>query len=243
PQLPVLDVAAEIVDGLETGTRAVLSAPPGAGKTTIVPLLLLEQAWCTGRIILLEPRRLAARAAASRMASLLAEAVGETVGYRMQLANKFSTRTRIEVVTEGVFARMVLDDPDLAGISAVLFDEFHERSLDADFGLALALDVQAGLREDLRFLVMSATLDIERITGLLDHPAVIRSEGRSFPVEVRHRDRSAGERIEDAMAAAIRDVIRSETGSILAFLPGQAEIRRTAERLDGIFGPETLIVP
>lgn len=243
PQLPVLDVAAEIIGGLETGTRAVLSAPPGAGKTTIVPLLLLEQAWCTGRIILLEPRRLAARAAAGRMASLLAEAVGETVGYRMRLDNKVSAHTRIEVVTEGVFARMVLDDPDLAGVSAVLFDEFHERSLDADFGLALALDVQAGLREDLRILVMSATLDIERITGLLDHPAVIRSEGRSFPVEVRHRDRSAGERIEDAMAAAIRDVIRSETGSILAFLPGQAEIRRTAERLDGIFGPETLIVP
>src|SRR3546814_7206072 len=130
---------------------------------------------------------------------------------------------------------MVLDDPDLASISAVLFDEFHELSLYADFGLALALDGQAGLREDLRILVMSATLDIERIANLLDRPAVIRSEGRSFPIEIRHRDRPAGERIEDAVAAAIRDVHRSEAGSILAFLPGQAEIRRTAERLEGVF--------
>src|SRR5690606_17566214 len=136
PQLPVLDVAAEIIDGLETGTRAVLSAPPGAGKTTIVPLLLLEHAWCTGRIILLEPRRLAARAAAGRMASLLAEAVGEPVGYRTRHDNKDCARARIEVVTEGVSARRALDDPGPAGVSAVLFDEFHERSLDADFGLA-----------------------------------------------------------------------------------------------------------
>ncbi len=170
------------------------------------------------------------------MASLLGEMVGETVGYRMRLDNRVSSRTRIEVVTEGVFARMVLDDPVLSGISAVIFDEFHERSLDADFGLALALDVQSALRDDLRILVMSATLDVERIAALLDEPPVIRSEGRSFPIDIRHRDRSGSgqgqERIEDAMTAAILDAHSQEEGSILAFLPGQAEILRTAERLE-----------
>ncbi len=236
PVLPVTGVLSELADALSTEVRAVLSAPPGAGKTTMVPLWLLDQAWCTGKIILLEPRRLAARAAAARMASLLQEDVGERVGYRMRLDNRISSRTRIEVVTEGVFARMILDDPELQGVSAVIFDEFHERSLDADFGLALALDVQAGLREDLRILVMSATLDVERVAALLGAPPVIRSEGRSFPVDVRYRDRTSGERIEDAMAAAILSLHATETGSILAFLPGQAEIRRTAERLEGRLG-------
>ena len=244
PRLPIKDVLPNLGAALSTGTRAVLSAPPGAGKTTLVPLYLLEQAWRgDGRIILLEPRRLAARAAAGRMASLLGEKVGETVGYRMRLDNRISARTRIEVVTEGVFARMILDDPELAGISTVLFDEFHERSLDADFGLALALDVQAALREDLRIVVMSATLDIDRVSALLNHPPAIVSEGRSYPVEIRHQDRPAGERIEDSMARAIIEAHRGESGSILAFLPGQAEITRTAERLDGRFGPETTVVP
>jgi len=243
PKLPVTEVLGEIAEALMSGTRAVLSAPPGAGKTTLVPLVLLDQAWCMGRIILLEPRRLAARAAASRMASLLGETVGERIGYRMRLDSRISARTRIEVVTEGVFARMILDDPELAGISAVIFDEFHERSLDADFGLALALDVQSALREDLRILVMSATLDVERVAGLLDNPPVIKSEGRSFPVDIQHRDRPPNERIEDAMTRAILDAHANETGSILAFLPGQAEILRTAERLDGRFGPETVVVP
>ncbi|MGK9053587.1 ATP-dependent helicase HrpB [Neorhizobium petrolearium] len=243
PKLPVTEVLGDITDALAGGTRAVLSAPPGAGKTTLVPLALLDQAWCTGRIILLEPRRLAARAAASRMAFLLDEAVGERVGYRMRLDNRISARTRIEVVTEGVFARMILDDPELAGVSAVIFDEFHERSLDADFGLALALDVQSALREDLRILVMSATLDVERVAELLDNPPVIKSEGRSFPIDIRHRDRAPNERAEDAMTRAILETHASETGSILAFLPGQAEILRTAERLGGRFGPETTVVP
>ncbi len=224
--------------------RAVLSAPPGAGKTTLVPLHLLGQAWRDdGKIILLEPRRLAARAAAGRMASLLGEQVGETVGYRMRLDNRISTKTRIEVVTEGVFARMILDDPELSGVSTVIFDEFHERSLDADFGLALALDVQSALREDLRILVMSATLDIERVAALLNHPPVIESTGRSFPIDIRYQDRPGGERIEDAMVRAIAGFHASESGSILAFLPGQAEITRTAERLEGRFGAETLIAP
>ena len=244
PKLPITDVLPELGAALSSGTRAVLSAPPGAGKTTLVPLYLLEQAWRgDGRIILLEPRRLAARAAAGRMASLLGEKVGETVGYRMRLDNRVSARTRIEVVTEGVFARMILDDPELAGVSAVLFDEFHERSLDADFGLALALDVQVALREDLRIVVMSATLDVERVSALLDHPPAIVSEGRSYPVEIRHQGRPAGERIEDGMARAIIEAHRAESGSILAFLPGQAEILRTAERLEGRFGAETTVVP
>ncbi len=224
--------------------RAVLSAPPGAGKTTLVPLHLLGQAWRgDGKIILLEPRRLAARAAAGRMASLIGEQVGGTVGYRMRLDNRISPATRIEVVTEGVFARMILDDPELAGVSVVIFDEFHERSLDADFGLALALDVQSALRDDLRILVMSATLDVERVAALLDHPPVIESLGRSFPIDIRYQDRPGGERIEDAVTRAIVDAHANEAGSILAFLPGQAEITRTVERLQGRFGAGTLIAP
>ncbi len=164
PQLPVSAVLPQLRDALHDHNSAVLCAPPGAGKTTIVPLDILDQPWLDGRkIILLEPRRLAARAAASRMASLLGEEPGGTVGYRMRLDNRISSRTRIEVVTEGVFTRMILDDPELTDVGLVIFDEFHERSLDADFGLALALDAQAGLREDLRILVMSATLDVEKV--------------------------------------------------------------------------------
>ncbi|MDO1584677.1 ATP-dependent helicase HrpB [Rhizobium oryzicola] len=243
PKLPVTDVLPELGRVLLEGNRAVLSAPPGAGKTTLVPLYLLEQPWCTGKIILLEPRRLAARAAAGRMASLLGEAVGDTVGYRMRLDNRISAATRIEVVTEGVFARMILDDPELNGVSAVLFDEFHERSLDADFGLALALDAQSALREDLKLLVMSATLDVERVAALLDEAPVVKSEGRSFPIDIRHSDRAPQERIEDAMARAVLEAHASESGSILAFLPGQAEILRTKERLEQRLPTPTVLVP
>nr|WP_206113385.1 ATP-dependent helicase HrpB [Rhizobium laguerreae] len=244
PELPVSHVLPAVAVALEKQKRAVLSAPPGAGKTTLVPLYLLDQDWRgDGKIILLEPRRLAARAAASRMASLIGEQVGETVGYRMRLDNRISAATRIEVVTEGVFARMILDDPELNGVSVVIFDEFHERSLDADFGLALALDVQSALREDLRILVMSATLDVERVAALLDHPPVIESLGRSFAIDIRYQDRPGGERIEDAVTRAILDAHANEAGSILAFLPGQAEITRTVERLAGRFGAKTLIAP
>lgn len=244
PVLPVTGVLADLDTALARGRSAVLVAPPGAGKTTLVPLHLLNAPWAgAGRIILLEPRRLAARAAARRMAALLGEEVGGTVGYAMRMDSRQSARTRILVVTEGVFARMALDDPELAGVSAVLFDEFHERSLDGDFGLALALDIAAGLRDDLRLLVMSATLDGARVAALLDGAPVIESKGRAFPVDVRHEPRDPGVPVEDAMAAAIRRALACETGSVLAFLPGQREIMRTAERLEGAIPANTDIVP
>ncbi len=241
--LPITEVLGDLTSSLSRGKRAILSAPPGAGKTTMVPLALIQEAWCTGKVILLEPRRLAARAAAARMAALIEENVGQTVGYRMRLDTRISQATRIEVVTEGVFSRMILEDPELAGVSAVIFDEFHERSLDADFGLALALDAQSALREDLRILVMSATLDTDRIATLLERAPVIKSEGRSFPVEIRYHERGQQERPEDAVTRAIEDAHHTEEGSILAFLPGQAEIRRVAERLDGRFDARTVIAP
>ncbi|MGF0539715.1 ATP-dependent helicase HrpB [Agrobacterium sp. ES01] len=244
PDLPVTAVLPDLGSALAAANRAILSAPPGAGKTTLVPLYLLQQDWlANGKIIVLEPRRLAARAAAARMAFLFGEAVGETIGYRMRLDSRISTRTRIEVVTEGVFARMILDDPELSGVSAVLFDEFHERSLDADFGLALALDVQSALRPDLRLVVMSATLDVARIAELLVGAPVIESHGRSYPVDIRYRDRPGSMRIEDAMTDAILDMHATEDGSILAFLPGQAEIRRVAERLEGRLPVATHVTP
>ena len=244
PALPVTEIFPALDVALTNGNAGVLVAPPGAGKTTLVPLHLLGASWRKDRtIILLEPRRLAARAAASRMASLMGEEVGATVGYRMRLENKVSAKTRILVVTEGVFARMILDDPDLKDIAAVLFDEFHERSLDADFGLALALDVQAALRPDLKLLVMSATLDGARVAKLLGDAPVLESKGRSFPIDIRYRERKPDERIEDAMARAIRDTLADETGSILAFLPGQREIERTAEALQGRVPADVMIVP
>jgi len=222
----------------------VLVAPPGAGKTTMVPPALLDAPWRgDGTILLLEPRRLAARAAARRMAGFFGEEPGGMVGYAMRMERRVTARTRILVVTEGILARMILDDPELTGIAAILFDEFHERSLDGDFGLALALDVQGALRPDLRLLVMSATLDGARVARLLDGAPVIESAGRAFPVEIRHRDRAAGMPVEDAMASAILDLLAEESGSILAFLPGQREIERTAERLAGRVAQTVDIVP
>jgi len=244
PQLPVTEALPRLLDALRVRSSAVLVAPPGAGKTTLVPLALLDEAWRgDGRILLLEPRRLAARASARRMAELLGEDPGGTVGYAMRMESKVGPRTRILVVTEGVLARMILDDPELVGISAILFDEFHERSLDGDFGLALALDVQGALRPDLRLLVMSATIDGARVSRLMGNSAVITSEGRSFPVDIRHEERGPDEKIEDAMARAIRGAIAKEEGSILAFLPGQREIERTAERLEGHIPANADIVP
>ncbi len=230
--LPIDATLPELRSTLVAKTSAVLVAPPGAGKTTRVPLALLAEPWMKGKkIVLLEPRRLAARGAAQRMARLLGEQVGETVGLRVRLGSKISSKTRIEVVTEGVFSRMILDDPSLEGIAAVLFDEFHERSLDADFGLALALDAQAALREDLRILVMSATLDGARVAALLGNAPVIESLGRAFPVETIYLGRDPDKRIEEQTVLAILRALREESGSILAFLPGQAEIRRTEDAL------------
>ncbi len=221
----------------------MLVAPPGAGKTTRVPLALMDQAWLGGRkILVLEPRRLAARGAAERMARTLGERVGDRIGLRARLVSKSGPKTQIEVVTEGVFTRMILDDPSLDGVGAVLFDEFHERSLDADLGLALALDAQAGLRDDLRILVMSATLDGARVAALLGSAPVIESEGRAYPVETRYVGRDPHGRLDAQMTDAIVRALRAEPGSILAFLPGQGEIRRVAEQLAERIGDPTVIV-
>jgi ATP-dependent helicase HrpB len=234
--LPIDAVLDELSQTLEGHNAAVLVAPPGAGKTTRVPLALLDAPWAIGKkIIVLEPRRIAARASAERMAKTLGERAGETVGYRVRFGSKISRKTRIEVVTEGIFSRQILDDPELSGVAAVLFDEFHERSLDADLGLALARDAQTGLREDLRLLVMSATLDGARVARLLGEAPVIASEGRAFAVETRYLGRKVDAPLERQMADAIATALRADPGSVLAFLPGAAEIRRTqnflAERI------------
>jgi ATP-dependent helicase HrpB len=231
PPLPIDDAIPALLTALAQAPYAVLVAPPGAGKTTRVPLALLDAPWRgDARIIMLEPRRLAARAAAHRMAQTLGEDVGQTVGYRVRMDAKVSGKTRIEVVTEGVFTRMLLDDPELTGVAAVLFDEFHERSLDGDLGLALTLDA-AALRPDLRVLVMSATIDGARVARLLAGAPVITSEGRAFPVETFYAEPDPLARLEDQVTAAILAALREHTGSALVFLPGQGEITRVAERL------------
>jgi ATP-dependent helicase HrpB len=229
---PVLEALPLLKKALAAGDAAVLVAPPGAGKTTVAPLALLDEPWVEGRkLILLEPRRLAARAAAGRMASMLEESVGETVGLRVRLESRVSARTRLEVVTEGVFTRMILDDATLEGVACVLFDEFHERSLDADIGLAFARDSQSLLREDLRLLVMSATLDVAPIRALLGGAPLIESAGRMYAVDTRYLGRDALAPVEDQAVRAIRGALARDDGGILVFLPGQGEIRRVAERL------------
>ena len=230
--LPIDDALARLTAALAANHAAVLVAPPGAGKTTRVPLVLLDQPWAASKkILVLEPRRLAARAAAARMAWTLGEQVGDTVGLRVRFGSKVSKRTRVEVITEGVFTRLVLDDPSLEGVAAVLFDEFHERSLDADLGLALARDAQQGLREDLKLLVMSATLDGARVAALLGNAPVVKSEGRAFAVETRYLGRDQRAPIERQVADAVQRGLRADTGSLLVFLPGAAEIRRTETQL------------
>src|SRR5215470_15640498 len=225
--LPIDAVTPDLVAALALGTTAVLVAPPGAGKTTRVPLVLAAEPWAAGkRILVLEPRRLAARAAAARMAQTLGETLGETVGYRVRFGTMVSKRTRIEVMTEGIFTGLIQDDPSLDGVGAVLFDEFHERSLDADLGLAFARDAQQSLREDLRLLVMSATIDGARIAKALGDAPVIASEGRAFPVETRYLGRDPAKPIEVQVADAVVRALRTEAGSVLVFLPGVAEIRR-----------------
>jgi ATP-dependent helicase HrpB len=232
--LPIDAVLGDLLETLRTAANAVLVAPPGAGKTTGVAPALLAEPWCTSEILLLSPRRLAARAAAERMADLAGESVGGTIGYATRLDSKRSARTRITVLTEGIFLKRIQADPELAGVCAVLFDEVHERSLDSDFGLALALDAQAALRPDLRLIAMSATLDGARFATLMGGAPVIESQGRAHPIEIIHLGRASGKRIEDEMAPAIRRALAGSERSLLAFLPGVAEIERTAERLEGL---------
>jgi ATP-dependent helicase HrpB len=234
PDLPIHAVLPQIRTALAGAGAAVLIAPPGAGKTTAVAPDLLRQPWCTGQIILTSPRRVAARAAAERMAEMLGENPGETVGYMTRLDSKVSARTRILVVTEAILVNRLVVDPELPGVSALLFDEAHERALDSDLGLALALETRGVLREDLRVLVMSATIDGARFSRLLGPDApIIASEGRSFPLTIKWFGGDASQAIEDRMAAAVITAWREEAGDILAFLPGVREIERVRERLEG----------
>ena len=244
-RLPVGEALPALRTALADAGAAVLQAPTGAGKTTLVPLALLDASWLEGRrIVMLEPRRLAARAAARRMAEMLGDQVGGIVGYRTRLDTRIGPRTRVEVVTEGILLRLIQDDPALDGVGLVIFDEFHERNLDGDLGLALALDSRRHLREDLRLLVMSATLDGEPVARLLGGAPVVASVGRSFPVELRYLDRPPPERLEAAVAAAIGRALADEKGSLLVFLPGGAEIRRVERLLapSGL-GAEIIVAP
>src|SRR5690554_1155835 len=223
--LPIIDVLSDLKDALASKTSAVLVAQPGAGKTTQVPSALLNEPWLLGRrILMLEPRRLAARSTAHYMAGLLGEKVGETVGYRVKLDTKVGPKTRIEIITDGVFTRMLQSDPELDNVGLVIFDEFHERSLQIDLGLALCLQSQEILREDLRILVMSATIDAKSISELMNQAPIITSEGKVFPVETRYLLESNDQSIEVAIVNLIIKAIHEEQGDILVFLPGVSEI-------------------
>ncbi|HEY4070236.1 MAG TPA: ATP-dependent helicase HrpB [Sphingomicrobium sp.] len=232
--LPIDAVLADLLRALNEQTRALLIAPPGAGKTTKVAPALLSQEWCDGQVLLLVPRRLAARAAAEFMAAALGEKPGETIGYATRLDSKVGKSTRVIAMTHGVFLARIETDPELAGVSAVLFDEVHERSLDNDLALALALDAADALRPDLRLVAMSATLDVDRFRKLLSNPPTIVSEGRSFPLDIHYVGRDAAARVEPQMASAIRAALGEHAGSLLAFLPGVADIERTAEALGSL---------
>lgn len=232
--LPIDEVLPDLIQSLRAATRALLIAPPGAGKTTRVAPALLEEEWCTGEVLLLVPRRLAARAAAEFMAQERGETAGATIGYSTRLDTRISRQTRIVVMTHGVFLARIQADPELRSVSAVLFDEVHERSLDNDLALALTLDAANALREDLRIVAMSATLDVERFQRLLGNPPRFVSEGRSFPLEIRHVGRDPGKKIEPQVAHAIRAALAAHEGSLLAFLPGVAEIERTADALGNL---------
>ncbi len=238
PSFPIHDLLPAIQQSLAVHTRLVLEAPPGAGKTTQVPLALLVAPWMQGKqIVMLEPRRVAARAAAGFMAKQLGEAVGETVGYRIRFENKTSSATRVLVVTEGILTRMLQDDPMLESVGAIVFDEFHERHLAGDLGLALALDVQAGLREDLRIVAMSATLDGERLASFLDAPR-LSSEGRAYPVSIEHFPARRDEPLEHQLKRAVEHALVAHPGDVLVFLPGRREIERAQRLLAGAVAPE-----
>lgn len=243
--LPIVEALPSLSESLCASPVVILEAAPGAGKTTLVPLYLLQSEWFgTGKIIMLEPRRLAARAAASRMAALLGERVGETVGYRVRFENKIGPKTRIEVVTEAILTRQLQSDPELSGVDLVIFDEFHERSLQTDLGLAFARQVQEVFRPDLKILIMSATIDARRLSRGLGDAPVVSSSGRQYPVETRFLPRPLAARIEAAAAEAVRQALRDETGDILVFLPGVGEIRRTQSLLEeAALGPDVVLAP
>ncbi|MDG1438306.1 MAG: ATP-dependent helicase HrpB [Emcibacteraceae bacterium] len=245
--LPIYEIIPKLKDAFVSAPSVVLQAPPGAGKTTVVPLELINEPWMKKkRIVMLEPRRLAARSAAHRMAHMLGEKVGETVGYRVRMDSQIGPNTRIEVVTEGILNRQLQNDPELSGVGLVIFDEFHERSIDADLGLALTLDVQGGLRDDLKVLVMSATLDGQRVANLMDNAPLISSQGRAYDVAYRYLDKKPRERdrIEHVTGAVIDKALNEETGSILVFLPGAGEIERTRLILEDMkLGPDVIICP
>ncbi|MDC9593309.1 ATP-dependent helicase HrpB [Xenorhabdus sp. IM139775] len=241
--LPINDVVGSVIAELQTSKQVLLHAPTGAGKSTGLPLAILRQAPLAGRIIMLEPRRIAARSVAERLAEQLNEPVGMTVGYRMRAETKVSAATRLEVVTEGILTRMLQQDPELSGVSLVILDEFHERSLQADLALALLLDVQAGLRDDLRILVMSATLDNQRLSALLPDAPVIVSEGRSYPVTRSYHPLSPHQPSEQSVASAVLQLLQQETGSLLLFLPGVGEIQRVLSQLEGKVNDDTLLCP
>ncbi len=243
-RLPIDDAIPDLIEALKASGRAVLQAPPGAGKTTRVPLAILDAGLCDGRIVMLEPRRLAARAAAERMAETLGQRAGETVGYCVRGETKVSKATRIEVVTEGILTRMLQSEPDLPGVGAVIFDEFHERSLNADLGLALCLEVTGALRDDLILLAMSATLDAEPVGRLMDAP-LVTSEGRSFPVETRWLDQPMGTQAQrlDALVDLVTKAERETKGGMLVFLPGEGEIRRAEAALTRRLPKDCVIRP
>ncbi|MDA8477149.1 ATP-dependent helicase HrpB [Citrobacter sp. Awk 4] len=241
--LPVAAVLPELLTALDNAPQVLLTAPTGAGKSTWLPLQFLTHKGIQGRIILLEPRRLAARNVAQRLAELLNEKTGETVGYRMRAQSCVGPQTRLEVVTEGVLTRMIQRDPELNGIGMVILDEFHERSVQADLALALLLDVQQGLRDDLKLLIMSATLDNDRLQQQLPDAPVVVSEGRAFPVERRYQPLAAQLRFDEAVAIATADLLRSESGSLLLFLPGVGEIQRVQEHLTSRVGSDVLLCP
>ncbi len=233
-KLPIYDVLPELCDALRGARKVLLSAPPGSGKTTIVPLELLKQSWLKGQnILMLEPRRLATRAAAARMASLLGESVGETVGYQIRFDRSISPKTRIGVVTEGILTRRLQSDPELADVGLIIFDEFHERTLHADLALALALDVAGSLREDLRILVMSATLETDSLANLLGNPPLIQAEGQSHPVEMHYLNRMPEGHTPQVLVTGVLSALQETQGDILAFLPGVGEIRRAEKLLRG----------
>ncbi|MBD2813918.1 ATP-dependent helicase HrpB [Xenorhabdus sp. Flor] len=241
--LPIYDVVDSVITQLETSKQVLLHAPTGAGKSTGLPLAILNNGRFSGRIIMLEPRRIAARSVAERLAEQLNEPVGMTVGYRMRSETKVSISTRLEVVTEGILTRMLQQDPELSGVSLVILDEFHERSLQADLALALLLDVQEGLRDDLRILVMSATLDNQRLSSLLPEVPIVVSEGRSYPVARSYHPLPAHLPFEQAVVSAVLRLLQQETGSLLLFLPGAAEIQRILVQLEGKVNNDTLLCP